>query len=219
MVSEDAKGRDTERDGLFAGDDPFAIIERWLEEAWKAEPRDANAISVATCDANGLPDVRTVLLKEIEGEDAAPQPGGGLVFYTNRESAKGQELAAVQGAAGLLFWKSLGRQIRFRGPVEQVSDAQSDAYFASRHPQSRAGAIASKQSRPLDSRQTLIDETDAVTARTGADPKRPPNWGGYRIRPIELEFWAEGEHRLHDRFIWRRDTPESTQWRVTRLYP
>lgn len=219
MVDEDARGRNSERDGLFGGDDPFAIIRRWLDEAWESEPRDANAISVATCDSAGLPDVRTVLLKEIEGEGEAPLPGGGLVFYTNRESAKGRELAAVEGAAGLLFWKSLGRQIRFRGPVEQVGDAQSDAYFASRHPQSRAGAIASQQSRPLESREKLIAETDAVTEATGGDPKRPPNWGGYRIRPVEIEFWAEGEHRLHDRFIWRRDSPESESWRVTRLYP
>ena len=219
MIAEDAPGREAEQAGLFAGDDPLELILRWLDEAKTSEPNDPNAMSLATVDGAGLPNLRMVLLKEIEGFDASPKPGGGILFYTNRESAKGTELDHGLKAAGLLHWKSLRRQIRFRGPVERVEDAKSDAYFASRHPQSRAGAIASQQSRPLDSRATLIARTEEITDETQGDPKRPANWGGYRIRPVEFEFWANGEFRLHDRFVWRRDEPSSDQWKITRLHP
>ncbi len=219
MIREDAANRDVERNGLFAGDDPFAIAERWQSAAWDTEVNDANAMSLSTVDAGGLPNVRIVLLKGIERYSASPKPGGGFLFYTNRDSAKGTELAANQKAAAVLHWKSVRQQIRFRGPVEWVDAEASDAYFASRHPQSRAGAIASQQSRPLASRQAMLEETDAVTAATSGDPKRPDNWGGYRIRPVEIEFWAEGDHRIHDRFRWTRETPESEEWTVTRLYP
>lgn len=218
-IREDATGRDEERAGLFAGSDPFEIVQRWQKAAWDTEVNDANAMTLATVDGNGLPNARIVLLKDIEGFDETPQAGGGFVFYTNRDSAKGDNLAAVQKAAGVLHWKSVRQQVRFRGPVEQVGDAQSDAYFASRHPQSRAGAIASKQSQPLASRQAMLDETAAVAAMTDGDPKRPANWGGYRIMPVEIEFWAEGDHRIHDRFRWTRETPSSSEWIVQRLYP
>lgn len=219
MIREDAANRDTERDGLFAGSDPFAIVQRWLDAAWTTEVNDANAMSLATVDSNGLPNVRIVLLKDIEGFDASPEPGGGFVFYTNRDSAKGDELAANAMAAGALHWKSVRQVIRYRGAIEWVSDAMSDTYFATRHPQSRAGAIASQQSRPLASRQAMLDETAAVIAATDGDPKRPANWGGYRIRPVEIEFWAEGDHRIHDRFRWTRDTASSDEWTIRRLYP
>ncbi len=219
IIREDADGRDEERAGLFAGSDPFDIAMRWQKAAWDVEVNDANAMALATVDGDGLPNVRVVLLKDIEGFDTSEQPGGGFVFYTNRDSAKGQNLAAIAKAAGVLHWKSVRQQVRFRGPVEIVGDAQSDAYFATRHPQSRAGAIASQQSRPLASRQAMLDETAAVAEATGGDPKRPANWGGYRIRPVEIEFWAEGDHRIHDRFRWTRDTPSSSEWIVKRLYP
>lgn len=218
MIAKDATGRATERDGLFAGDDPITILRRWLGEAEASEPRDANAFCVASVDAQGLPNVRTVLLKGIEGEEERGNAGGGLLFYTNRESAKGVELAAHSAAAGVLYWKSLGRQIRFRGAVEAVEDAKSDAYFATRHPQSRAGAIASQQSRPLDARATLVKDTEAAANASGGDPKRPQNWGGYRIIPVEFEFWADGEFRLHDRFRWRREQPDAS-WTIERLWP
>lgn len=211
MVRKDAHERDIARDGLFAGDDPFDIANRWLDEAWKAEPGDANAMALATARDDGLPNARIVLLKEIEAN--------GFVFYTNRESAKGDELASNSQAGFVLHWKSLRRQIRARGKVETVDDAQSDAYFSTRHPQSRAGAIASRQSRPLDRRETLVAAVDAVRAEHGDTPPRPGNWGGYRILPVEIEFWADGEHRLHDRFRWTRDSGDSDEWTVTRLYP
>jgi len=211
IIHEDAQGRAEERNGLFAGSDPFEMAQRWVDAAWKTEPNDANAMALATVSAEGLPNVRMVLLKDIEAN--------GFVFYTNRTSAKGTELGAMAKAAAVLHWKSVGRQLRFRGPVEIVEDALSDAYFDSRHPQSRAAATASHQSRPLASRQAMLDETAAVTEANGGPPTRPDYWGGYRIRPVEIEFWADGEHRIHDRFRWTRDTPEAQGWRVQRLYP
>lgn len=211
MVRQDAFECKVARNGLFAGDDPFAIAARWLDEAWKTEPNDANAMALATAEKGGLPNVRILLLKEIEPH--------GFVFYTNRESAKGSELAQNEQAALVLHWKSLRRQVRVRGMVEKVSAEQSDAYFNSRHPQSRAGAIASQQSRPLEHRETLVEATTAVRNAHGDAPPRPEHWGGYRILPVEIEFWADGEHRLHDRFRWTRDTPSSEDWNIARLYP
>ncbi|MEM6635253.1 MAG: pyridoxamine 5'-phosphate oxidase [Pseudomonadota bacterium] len=197
-----------ERTGVFAGDDPFEIARRWLSEAEKQEPNDANAIALATVDSDGLPNVRMVLLKEIE--DAA------FVFYTNYESAKGRELADCPRAAFVLHWKSLGRQIRVRGAVEKEDGPQADAYYASRGLQSRLGAWASQQSRPLASRGALMAEVARVTAMKGTAPTRPPHWGGFRIYPVEIEFWADGAHRLHDRFQWRKT---ATQWEIQRLNP
>ncbi|WP_316014191.1 pyridoxamine 5'-phosphate oxidase [Roseobacter sp. HKCCA0434] len=198
------------RDGIFAGDDPFALARAWLTEAEGAEPNDANAIALATADADGLPNVRMVLLKEIEAD--------AFVFYTNYDSAKGQEIAATGKAAFVLHWKSLRRQIRVRGLTEREDGPQADAYYKSRALQSRIGAWASDQSRPLDSRASLMAKVAKVGLQKGANPDRPPFWGGIRIRPVEIEFWADGAFRLHDRFRWTREDPQG-DWSVTRLNP
>ena len=201
------------RDGIFAGDDPVAIAERWLQEATASEPEDPNAIALATVDADGLPNVRMVLLKEIELSE------GAFVFYTNFEGKKGQELSVTPKAAFVMHWKSLRRQVRVRGPVERVSDAQADAYYDSRSLQSRLGAWASDQSRPLESRAALMAEVAKVTASKGPMPKRPAHWGGFRIRPVEIELWADGAFRLHDRFRFTRPGPGQGDWTVQRLNP
>ncbi len=198
------------RSGIFAGDDPFAIARRWLGEAEKTEPNDPNAIALATADSDGLPNVRMVLLKEIT-ED-------GFVFYTNYDSAKGQELAASGKAAFVMHWKSLRRQLRVRGTITRQEGPEADAYYASRSLKSRLGAWASQQSRPLSSRSALMAEVARVTARHGTNPPRPPFWGGFRITPVEIEFWADGEFRLHDRFVWRRTVP-GEDWKIERLNP
>ncbi len=200
----------TDRTGIFAGDDPFAIAQAWLSEAERTEPNDPNAIALATVDASGLPNARMVLLKEIEAQ--------GFVFYTNYESSKAEELDGAGRAAFVMHWKSLRRQLRVRGLVERVEGPQADTYYASRSLQSRLGAWASRQSRPLDSRGSLLAEVAKVTARLGTNPPRPPFWGGYRLRPLELEFWADGPFRLHDRFRWTRGHVDS-DWTVTRLNP
>jgi pyridoxamine 5'-phosphate oxidase len=200
---------------IFAGDDPFALAQAWLEDATKTEPNDPNAIALATADKTGLPNVRMVLLKEIEIGIAK----GGFVFYTNHEGAKGRELAENPQAALVLHWKSLHRQVRVRGPVEHVSAAQSDEYYKSRAYQSRIGAWASKQSRPLRSRAALMADVAKFSARYPLNPPRPPHWGGYRIRPLEMEFWADGDFRLHDRFRWTRPDTTSGVWTQTRLNP
>lgn len=188
----------SDRNGIFAGDDPFAIARRWLAEAGKTEPNDPNAMALATVDDAGLPDVRMVLLKDIEGAAA----DGSFVFYTNYESAKGSQIEATGVAALVLHWKSLRRQIRVRGHVTRVEGEVADAYYASRPLQSRIGAWASHQSRPLASRATLMAEVARLGISLGLNPSRPPHWGGYRIRPVEIEFWADGAFRLHDRFRW-----------------
>lgn len=198
------------RSGLFEGDDPFAIVKRWMGAAEKSEPNDPNAIALATSDANGLPNVRMVLLKEIEAD--------AFVFYTNYESAKGQELTANPQAAFVLHWKSLRRQIRVRGHVSVEDGLQADDYFASRALQSRIGAWASQQSKPLSSREALVAEAAKMGITHGLNPKRPPFWGGFRIKPVEIEFWADGDFRLHDRFKWCRDG-ENGGWNATRLHP
>lgn len=199
-----------DRTGIFAGDDPFAIARRWLAEAEGTEPNDPNAIALATVDADGLPNVRMVLLKEIE--DAA------FVFYTNYGSAKGQEIAASGKAAFVMHWKSLRRQVRVRGTVTREEGPQADAYYASRSLQSRLGAWASRQSQPLDSRLSLMADVAKATATKGPNPPRPPFWGGFRIAPLEIEFWADGAFRLHDRFQWRRNGADQP-WIVQRLNP
>ena len=200
----------SDRTGIFAGDDPFAIARSWLAEAETHEPNDPNAIALSTVDADGLPNARMVLLKEIE-DDA-------FVFYTNYDSAKGQEIAESGKAAFVMHWKSLRRQIRVRGMVEREDGPQADAYYNSRSLKSRLGAWASQQSQPLASRAALMAEVAKVTATQGPSPKRPPFWGGFRITPVEIEFWADGAFRLHDRFVWRRRNPADA-WDVTRLNP
>ncbi len=203
------------RTGKFAGDDPFALAASWLAEAEKSEPNDPNAMALATADADGLPNVRMVLLKEVEPAET----GGAFVFYTNYGSAKGRELEANPKAALVLHWKSLRRQVRARGVVEREEGPQADAYYASRSLPSRLGAWASEQSRPLSSRGALMAEVAKISAKHLLNPPRPPFWGGFRIRPVEIEFWADGDHRLHDRFRWTREDPRASDWTVERLNP
>ncbi len=200
----------SDRSGLFAGDDPFAIARAWLSEATSTEPNDPNAIALATVDADGLPNVRMVLLKDIE--DAA------FVFYTNYDSKKGQEILTSGKAAFVMHWKSLRRQIRVRGTVTKEDGPMADAYFSSRSLQSRLGAWSSRQSQPLASRETLMAEVAKQTLKHGIAPTRPDFWGGFRIVPSEIEFWADGAFRLHDRFRWTRDGAGAA-WSVDRLSP
>ncbi len=199
-----------DRNGIFAGDDPFAIARAWLAEAEASEPNDPNAIALATVDAGGLPNVRMVLLKEIEP--------AAFVFYTNYGSVKAREIEGAGKAAFVMHWKSLRRQIRVRGLVEREEGPQADAYYASRSLKSRLGAWASQQSQPLSSRGALMAEVAKVTAARGPNPPRPPFWGGFRLRPLEIEFWADGAFRLHDRFRWSRQTP-AEPWDIVRLNP
>lgn len=201
---------ESQRSGIFAGDDPFAIARAWLAEAEKSEPNDPNAIALATVDADGLPNARMVLLKEIE--DAA------FVFYTNYGSAKGQEISHAGKAAFVMHWKSLRRQVRVRGLVTREEGPQADAYYASRSLQSRLGAWASDQSKPLTSRGLLMAEVAKLGLKHGTNPPRPPFWGGFRIVPLEIEFWADGAFRLHDRFRFQREKIAEA-WKITRLNP
>jgi pyridoxamine 5'-phosphate oxidase len=188
---------------------PFPVFAEWLAEAEAKEPNDANAMALATVDADGLPNVRMVLLK---GFDET-----GFVFFTNHESAKGRELFAHPQAALCLHWKSIRRQIRARGDVTPVSDAEADAYFATRDRGSRIGAWASQQSRPLESRFSLEKSVAAFTMKFGVgEIPRPAYWSGFRLKPVEIEFWKNGAFRLHDRIVFRRN---GDRWEKTRLYP
>ena len=188
---------------------PFSLFESWFEEAKLSEINDPDAMAVASVDENGMPSVRTVLLKEWSEE--------GFVFYTNYESRKSAELLATKKAAFVMHWKSLRRQVRVVGSVEQVPAEQSDAYFASRHRGSRIGAWASSQSQPLASRDELAARVDEFDEKFSEDVPRPPHWGGFIIRPQEIEFWADGAYRLHDRFQFRQN--DQGQWVPARLYP
>ena len=199
-----------DRTGIFAGSDPFAIAQAWLAEAEKTEPNDPNAIALATVDADGLPNARMVLLKEIEAD--------AFVFYTNYGSKKAREIEASGKAAFVCHWKSLRRQIRVRGITEREDGPQADAYYSSRSLKSRLGAWASQQSQPLSSRATLMADVAKATVQHGPNPKRPPFWGGIRLRPVEIEFWADGPFRLHDRFRWSRKNVGDV-WSTQRLMP
>lgn len=190
--------------------DPFAQARAWLAEAEQSEPNDPNAIALATVDAQGMPNVRMVLLKDILADS--------FVFYTNYTSPKAQEIAQGGKAAFVLHWKSLRRQIRVRGLTERFDGPEADAYFASRSLKSRLGAWASRQSQPLGSRAELMAEVARQGLKHGTNPPRPPFWGGFRIVPVEIEFWSDGDFRLHDRFRWRRDGPGDV-WETTRLSP
>jgi pyridoxamine 5'-phosphate oxidase len=194
-----------------AAQEPFALFAAWLTEATRSEPNDPNAMALATVDKDGLPDVRMVLLK---GYDA-----DGFVFYSHTDSAKGRELAANPKAALLFHWKSLRRQVRVRGPVSRVTDAEADAYFASRPKQAQIGAWASRQSQPLESRMAF-EKAIALNAAKYAigEVPRPPGWNGWRITPQTFEFWHDRPFRLHDRIQFSRSAPDAV-WTKTRLYP
>ncbi len=191
--------------------DPFAVFEEWFALAEDSEPNDPHAMALATSDPSGLPDVRMVLLNRRDAR--------GFCFFTNFESEKGRQLLANPQAAMVMHWKSLRRQIRMRGPVEEVTPAEADSYFASRAKGSRIASATSKQSRPLKSRQQMMDEVASLTAMIGdGDMPRPAHWSGFRIVPTAIEFWKDGEFRLHDRVRFTRDAPD-TPWASTRLYP
>lgn len=191
--------------------EPIQLFHDWLGEAESREPNDPNAMALATVDETGLPNVRMVLLKGVDDR--------GFVFYTNYESAKGRELLAAQKAALLFHWKSLRRQVRVRGTVETVSDAEADAYFASRARGSRIGAWASRQSRPLESRFALEKAVAEYTLKFGiGEIPRPPHWSGFRVVPETIEFWHDRQFRLHDRIVFQHDH-DSGAWSRTRLYP
>jgi len=200
----------TDRSGIFAGEDPFEIARRWLSEAEQSEINDPNAIALSTVDSAGMPNARMVLLKAIEADS--------FVFYTNYGSAKAQEIDGAGKAAFVMHWKSLRRHVRVRGQVFREEGRDADEYFHSRSLKSKLGAWASHQSQPLFSRAALMAEVAKVTAAQGTSPKRPPFWGGFRIYPTEIEFWADGAFRLHDRFRWTKNG-DQTDWNVLRLNP
>ena len=194
-----------------AAEDPFVLFAAWLEQATASEPRDPTAMTLATVDADGMPDARMVLLKGVDSR--------GFVFFTNMDSQKGRELDAQPKAALVFHWKSLNKQVRVRGPVERVSDADADAYFATRPKQAQIGAWASQQSRPLESRLAFEKAIALYAAKyaLGTVP-RPPYWSGYRILPLAMEFWQDRPFRLHDRIDFRRAALDAP-WNKTRLYP
>jgi pyridoxamine 5'-phosphate oxidase len=195
----------------MAADDPFAQLAAWMEEATRSEPVDPNAMAVATVDADGLPNVRMVLLKGFDQR--------GLVFYTNTDSQKGRELDSNPQAALVFYWKSLGRQVRLRGPAEKVEDQDADAYFATRPRLAQIGAWASKQSSPLESRHAFEKAVALHTAKFNVRTiPRPPNWTGFRIVPLVIEFWCARPFRLHDRLEFRRSGP-AAPWSKALLYP
>ena len=190
---------------------PDALFQAWFDEAERTEINDANAMTLSTVDKDGMPNARVMLLKGLDAR--------GFVFYTNFESAKGQELLANPKAALSFHWKSLRRQVRVRGTAEPVSTAEADAYYASRPLGSRIGAWASQQSRPLKSRDELIEAVARFEKEfEGMNPARPRYWSGFRIVPLQIEFWADRTHRLHDRICFTRESADMP-WKKTRLFP
>ena len=196
---------------LFAENEPFALFERWFKDAKLKEAADPNAMALSTADASGAPDVRMVLLKGLDGR--------GFVFYSNAESAKGRQLAENPRAALVFYWKSLKRQVRARGLIEPVSDAEADAYFQSRDRGARLGAWASAQSRPLEDRLSLEKRIAEYAAKFGlGEVPRPPYWRGWRLTPLSIEFWRDRPFRLHDRLVFERAEANAV-WSKRRLYP
>ena len=199
-----------DKSDIFFGDDPFQIFKRWFKDASKTEINDPDAIALSTVDSDGMPNVRMVLLREIEESS--------FVFYTNYGSVKSTEISNNQKAAFVWHSKSLRRQIRVRGQVERENGRMADLYYQSRSIKSRVGAWASIQSQPLVSKAHLLEKVEYFEEKYGDSPSRPPFWGGWRIKPLEIEFWADGEARLHDRFRWSRSALKDT-WDVQRLNP
>jgi pyridoxamine 5'-phosphate oxidase len=196
---------------LFAKEDPYQLFADWLAEAKKSEPNDANAMALATADASGAPDVRMVLLKDVSQD--------GFVFYSNAESRKGQQLGANAQAALCFHWKSLRRQVRVSGRVEPATEAETDAYFATRAKDSQIGAWASEQSRPMEGRLQLEKRIAQFALKYGlVKTPRPPHWRGWRVRPVRIEFWRDRPFRLHDRLEFTREAP-GQPWTTRRLYP
>lgn len=196
--------------------EPYSLFNAWLGEASGSEPNDPNGMALATVDRDGMPNVRMVLLKGVDPDHA---PNRGFVFFTNLQSAKGLELHANPRAALLFHWKTLRRQVRVRGAVSAVAPQEADEYFASRPRLSRIGAWASDQSRPLDGRFTLEKAVAKYTAQFGVgDVPRPEHWSGFRVTPVEIEFWHDRPFRLHDRVVFRRSSPGDA-WTKTRLFP
>lgn len=195
----------------FEASDPISLFKSWLEEATAAEPGDANAMSVATVDNSGLPNVRVLLLKDVDVD--------GFVFYTNLKSAKGTELQSAKLGALCFHWKSLRRQVRIRGNIELVSSEEADAYFATRPRGSQLGAWASHQSTEMESRDSLIEAVMELDKKyKDSQVPRPDHWSGFRLKPLSIEFWIDREFRLHDRRLFQRKTP-GDQWLTERLYP
>ncbi len=207
--SAEAYRADEDQGEVFTKDEPLALFLEWFELAKKKEPNDANSMALATVDETGLPNVRMVLLKDIDQS--------GLTFFTNLESAKGRELAANPKAALCFHWKSIRRSVRFRGQVSPVAPEEADAYFATRARTAQIGAWASAQSRPVEGRFALEREVMKETARFGLGPvPRPPHWSGFRLSPVEIEFWVNRPFRLHDRLQFSRS---GEGWRTLKLYP
>lgn len=188
--------------------DPYILLHQWYEDARNAEPDDPEAACLATVDPQGLPDARIVLIRKMDIN--------GFCFYTNYESAKGKELLSTPKAALNFYWKTLGRQVRVRGNVEQVPATESDAYYDSRPLGNRIGAWASQQSRPLDSRATLQKRMEEFSRKFGEHPERPDHWGGFLLVPSSIEFWQDGEFRLHHRILYKHT---KAGWVHEMLYP
>lgn len=217
-MSDETKAEHSPADSadFTTGEDPFSLFGAWLEDATATEPNDPNAMALATVDADGLPNVRMVLLKGLDGPEQGER---GFVFYTNVESAKGRELTQSGKAAVLFHWKSLRRQVRVRGLIMPVTAEEADQYFATRPRLSRIGAWASDQSRPLESRLAFERKIAGYTAKFAVgEVPRPPHWSGFRLVPLEIEFWHDRPFRLHDRVVFRR-ADASLQWAKSRLYP